>query len=565
MVILGIGDGVDAGAALVVDDKLVAVEQQARHDQIVRSRGIPWQAMDAVLGQAGLRERDVDQIAVAGRFTPPLVVRKYPGLRRVARDAFSPAHDAQVFFQALMRGSGLGAMDADRAEEWFAQKFAQRGYEPQRVETVDIHKALANAAYRGQPDDLALTLTLHPIGDGAVFAVHRGGAGQLDRLWEQRGFSSLHVHLQRCATAMGLEPLLDDARMWALAARGEPDAELLALLDEELRVEGDKLARPNRALPPGRDAQLYTALSAAEPATAAASVLANLVGAVQELVRAHVRRLDCGVVALGGAIFDNPRLCAAVAELPEVERIWVQPEPGWSSLAMGSAMAQAGLHNRLLPMPGLGLAAEPTSCRAALDAAGLDGEPATVDRIAEVLARGGAVARFVGRAGFGRHGSGSRSVLVRADDPEAVDRVRRALSTPEETEPVAAVLRVPGDGLIHGLDKLPAAAYGVVAPRVDVRFTDRYPGVVSPDGRVHLLTLDPGPPADDTLRDIVEALYRRTRGDGGPGCAAVALFPLAEGQDPIVALPSDAVRVFRHARLDALELGPWLVEAPPAR
>ncbi len=68
MVILGVGDGLDAGAALVVDDRPVAVEAQERLDRVPRSRAFPWGAVDAVLQESGLRERDVDLIAVAGRF-----------------------------------------------------------------------------------------------------------------------------------------------------------------------------------------------------------------------------------------------------------------------------------------------------------------------------------------------------------------------------------------------------------------------------------------------------------------------------------------------------------------
>lgn len=556
MVVLGIGDGIDAGAALAVDDALVAVESQARHDQVTRSRAFPWQAVEVVLAEGGLRERDVDQIAIAGRFTPPLVVRKHPRLRTVARDAFSPAMDAQVFFQAVMRSSGLGAMDANRAEEWFAERFAARGFRPQRVETIDVHKALAHAAYRGQPEDKVLTLTLHPMGDGAVFAVHRGGAGQLDRIWDQQGFSTLHVHLQRCATAIGMEPTIDDARMWALAARGEPDDALLEQLQDQLSVDGLALSRSRSPRLPVRplDTGLYAALAAADPARAAASVLENLTRAVCDLVRAHVRRHECRVVALGGAIFDNPRLTSAIAELDEIERVWVQPEPGWSSLSMGAAMAVAGLHNRLLLPPGLGRAVVPTACRAALDAAGAKGvESSDVDALVGVLARGGAVARFVGRGGFGHHGSGSRSVLVRADDPAAIARARDRLSKGPNDEPVCAVLDSAVQGGIERLGALRAPVYGVVAPRVTEVFARSMPGVVLSDGRVHLLEVRAD--LDPDLHATLTALERRV------GCPGVALFPLSEGQDPIVSLPSDAVRVFRHARLDALQLGPWLVQA----
>ncbi|MFK7931182.1 MAG: hypothetical protein AB8H79_23565, partial [Myxococcota bacterium] len=91
MVILGIADGLDSGAALVVGGEVVATTTQASLDRASRSRVFPWGATEDVLQGAGLSRSDVDQVAVAGRFTPPLVLRRFPGLRALAGgNAFSP-------------------------------------------------------------------------------------------------------------------------------------------------------------------------------------------------------------------------------------------------------------------------------------------------------------------------------------------------------------------------------------------------------------------------------------------------------------------------------------------
>ena len=52
MYILGVADGLDAGAALVRDDQLVAVAHQARLDRTPRSRAFPWDAIEEVLRSA---------------------------------------------------------------------------------------------------------------------------------------------------------------------------------------------------------------------------------------------------------------------------------------------------------------------------------------------------------------------------------------------------------------------------------------------------------------------------------------------------------------------------------
>ncbi len=550
MVVLGVADGLDAGASLIVDDRPVAVEHQERHDGVSHSRNFPWKAIDAVLVQAGIGARDVDLIAVAGRFSPPFFLRRHPELRRTNRDPFSVTVDAKVFFQAMLRQTGFGAMEADRAADWLDQRFRERGFEHQRIVLVDTHRALAAAAYRSQPDDQTLILTLHPMGDGVACAVHRGAAGQIDKLWAQRGFSSLHVHLQRCASAMGFEPVFEDHRMWTAAGRGEPDPELVQALEAELHADGPRLSRRSYPMPESRWVSVYKQLATADRDVAAASVYENLRSAVCKLVEHHVEAHGIPRLAVGGAIFDNPRLCADVAALDAVERLWVNPEPGWCSLGFGAAVSYAGLHPRLLAMPGLGQSFDEAACSAALRSAGIEGERLDdpVREIVPALAAGKGVGRFVGMGGFGRTGSGTRSVLVRGDQADDVERIRRALGRDPDEEPIALVLA--DEPTLAGFDRETLRGplhYGVAAPRVPRDLADRYPGLVTADGRAHLVLLDED--SDPDLLAIASGLRDRTE------CGGMALWPLALGNDPVVALPGDAVRMYRDVALDALLVG----------
>ena len=88
MNILGIGDWSEAGAALVVDDTLVSVDYEAWHQNHDDPRGLPWESMQQVLNMAGKERRDVDIVVFGGRFSPPLLLRKHPGLRHLAQGPF---------------------------------------------------------------------------------------------------------------------------------------------------------------------------------------------------------------------------------------------------------------------------------------------------------------------------------------------------------------------------------------------------------------------------------------------------------------------------------------------
>ncbi|NCG19209.1 MAG: hypothetical protein GWP91_09375 [Rhodobacterales bacterium] len=548
MVILGIADGLDTGAALVVDDQLVAVAHQGRIESQQLTRTFPWEAMDTVLAQAGLRPRDVDLITFAGRITPPFVIRRHPSLRRAGRDPFSPAVDAKVFFQAILSSTGLSALEADRAAEWLEAKVVKRGYAPNRLLLVDIHRCLVAAGYRGQPRDHALMLSLHPGGDGAALAVYRGRSGQVDRVFQQKGFSALHVPLHRCAAALDLS-VEDVGLMWNAAGSAQPDPALVRLLGSAVWSQGPKLSRRSYPLPVSRHSELYAALKEADRATAAASVLENLCQAVCGVVRHHIAQADTNGLVLCGEVFDNPRLCARVAELIEVEWTAVYPEPGWRALAVGAALVHGGLHPRLLARPGLGRAVSDKAAKSAMRATGLVADSSLTP--AQVLADGGALGRFVGPSGWGRWSCGSRTVLVRADQPEGVERVRIALGRDPLEEPALAILADEVATEIPLLHELHAGhGAGAFAPKVSDKLAEQYPGGITADQRAILHVVDEEDPG---LWRLLSDLRERT------GCGAVAMFPFAMGRDPVVDRAVDAARTFQQAKLDGLEIGTFMV------
>ena len=527
MNILGLADGTDAGAALLVDDHVVAVVEQERLNREPHTRAFPWDAALAALEVAGLTPHDVDMVAIAGRFSPPFFLRRHPELRRFAKDAYSPLLDATVFYQALLRQTGLGALEADRTAEWFDRRLRERGYGMRRTLLVDVHRCLAEAAHRTQSTDPVLVMTVHPSGDGVGIAAYRGSGGQLDRLWAQKGFASLHVHMKRCLAAIDV-PKGDEALAWSLAQRAEADPALVVRLNRMLHSMGPGLSRKRYPFPERR--KDYSVLKDVPVEVAAASLLQNMADAVCDVVRHHARAWGLRSVALGGGVFENPWLVARVAALPEVDHVWTPPLQGWASLALGAAASVGGMAPGLLQGPGLGTDATPDACAAALPA-DVTVTPCSAGEVADLLLSGKAVARCQGRGGFGRHGGGTRSVLA-LPNAEAVEVALRALGRDPREGAVLARRQGAATGLDGPLRHGAAAAMGPLGlcATAEVREGD-----------------DPG------LIDVIEALEAK----GGMG--AVALLPLGCGLEPAAERPVDAVSVFQRSTLEALWLGPNLV------
>ncbi|MCB9665932.1 MAG: hypothetical protein H6732_17635 [Alphaproteobacteria bacterium] len=543
MVLLGVADAPGSAAAVVVDDTLVALVSEEQVPAPDAPELFPWHVVQAALETAGLSPADVDVVAVAGKLPSPLAPRGRAGLPRALLSIASPFFDVSVIWQAFLRHSGLGALAGDLAADWLTQRFTERGFRPSRLLTVDVHKALAEAAYRSQAADEALVVTLQPFGDGVGLAVHRGRAGQVDRLWVQAGFEAVHVHLPRALAALGLaeaDPWLLDG----LAARGAVDADLGARLARDLSAEGHELSQ----LPvvQGRLADpLARMLATVDRADAAATVLDNLGEAIAAVVRRHVRAHGVGTVALAGEAFDHPRLVARVAETEGVQRLSVLPRPGRDALAVGAAASQAGLAPRVRDLR-LGPVLSEASCAGALAAAGL-GSARRAD-LGDRLAAGGALVRARERAGPGRHGLGERAVLVRADDAVAIARVRERLGLAPEEEPLVVVVPTPNEGEIEALDVLrQPLSLGLAAPRVGPTFRRRYGAVVAGDGRVAMLRADPE--LHPGLHDLVRALLR------GSGCGAVAAFPLELAGRGRAVRAADVVALYQRTGAEALQLG----------
>ncbi len=518
-----------AGAAVVVDDRLVAwVPGPSRAE-------LPWDAAEAALAAAGAQPADVDVLAVAGSYTP-MVLRKTSALRRLAEAPRSPVRAAAALWQAFARQSGAGAFQADVAAEWLQGEAKERGYAPRRVLTVEVQQALAAAAYRMQPMDEALVVGVHPRGDGAALAVHLGRAGQLDRTFVQTGFEALHVHLDRVLEAMGLR-LVDMGGLGALAARApapEGWSELDELLAAELSSDGAGLTRRDWLKPGRTDDPVLTALRSVPVEVAARAVFDNLAAALGNVARWHLAEHGVDHLALVGQLATDPRLASAIAERAGAARLTVPPSPGSAALAIGAAAAEAGL----APGPRSWWVRSPPDA-AEIDAALRRAGVAELPREGWLprLMRGEAVVRWRDAAGPDKVGLGERCVVVRADEPAAADAVRVALRRPANEVPrVLALADAPWLASHPVVDA--CLAVGTAATALPPELAH----LAGADGRGVVLIA----PLGSSLEKMIRAAQRQ-----GAGGAALAAFPLAEGEGDVAGSLEGALDLWRRAQLGA--------------
>jgi carbamoyltransferase len=545
MIILGVADGPDASAALVVNGTLVASVAQERIDRERHSRAFPSGAIDAVLDVAGLRARDVDRVVFGGTSSHASVLRARPDLRERVTPRWREAYRG---YQAALRASGLYMVERDIARKLLTPKMRALGFEKADVDLYEHDRAHATAAYRCQDRSDALVITLDTPGDGAAVTVSLGRHLHLERLFLQTSLAAISAFPGRVARALGVDPL----HLAALAATGSPPAALLDAFTREVGLVGDGFAAKGLVRDPD---PLLASASRHSPGDVAAAAQVAMEEAVAAFVRHHVARARLGHVVVAGELFANPRLAARLLAEPTVETLSVFPAMTDEGLAIGAALGVAGTAMHHLPDIGLGPRYTDTHCYKALSVASLPRDKVDdPERTAAALvAAGRTVARFDGGVEIGPRALGNRTVLFRADDVALRSRALAALARPAYAAVGCALLEADAHAAFSGLERAESSAHArTLAPRAAAAFAQAHPGAIQPDGTglPYVVARDAAP----GMATLLDELARLS------GQRAVAQLDFAHAKEPIVASPGDAIRAWRSSGVDALLLGNYLVE-----
>ena len=431
---------------------------------------------------------------------------------------------------------------------------------------MDHHEAHAQGAFRTQPHDPCLVLTVDAMGDGTSATAWVGQAGDLEQRFRQSGLACVNTYYSRITQLLGFKPNRHEGKITGLAAYAEPPGELLEHLRQRFRFVGPGFLRMNPTRIDRPDDTYHRAIlrwSREEVASAAQRVLEEMVTAY---VKHHVLATGLGNVAVAGGIFANVKLNQRIAELDEVDSLWVMPHMGDGGLAAGAALGSAGAAPTRLPHAALGPSHGRRDRSKALERANLpredvasqttlDGVAGDVERVAAVIAGGGAVGRFHGAMEWGPRALGHRSVLAPATDPAVNEWLNERLSR-SEFMPFAPMVRAEdAPDYFIGLNKAADAAHfmTVCFDCTDI-FKKLAPAAVHVDGtaRPQLVSASSDPE--------LHALLTRVGELTGVPVLINTSFNLHE--EPIVCSPDDAIRAYVQAKLDGLWMSPYVVIRP---
>jgi len=451
-VILGISEEHDAGAAIVQDGALVAAVNEERLSRRKYHVGFPFRSLAYLLKATGIQADDIDAVALGGRI-------------HVTQFEFDNPDERTWLQTTLELLSRIGIARLLTGTEWGTRfstcmaALTQPGRKPRvrkslagsgiskAVGVYDHHwcHALTAAFASGWQD--CTVITVDGAGDGYCSRAFSFQDGAFHNLVNVPFYHSPGYYYMFVTRLAGFKHHRE-GKITGLSAHGDPKV-CTHVFDGKLRFHrgrghfynhGRYLWAEYNRLRRELDGYELKDIAAAVQKNLETNILAYVRNVIAKTGRKQVK------LALAGGIFANVLLNQKIAQLPEVEEIFIFPHMGDGGLAAGAAMAAAHRRGEMsaysLPHVYLGAQPDTTVLPDILLSLGPRAyRSQDIERdIALALANGHVVARCHGPMEYGPRALGHRSILYQATDTSVNDWLNKKLGRTEYM-PFAPILQ----------------------------------------------------------------------------------------------------------------------------
>ncbi|MFD7512530.1 carbamoyltransferase [Streptomyces sp. NPDC059853] len=553
--------GLDAAAALVGEDGVLAASAQERHDGDKGTGAFPVDAIAACLRMAGVTPDEVDVVAHGFRYEPSAAFE---------RDAFTRRWFREVYAEEVQR-------------DVLREHFPGRDWERKLVR-VPHHLAHAASAYWLSGFDAATVLVADGMGETEATSVHAGEGPGLRTLRRYPIGVSLGILYSVVTQYLGFLPGMDEYKVMGLAPYGDParfaaaDGELMRRLPDgalrspllahdrtplERETHRGVIRRLEELFGPARHPQAPLEQRhmdvAATVQHALEESLLHVLRAAQEMPGGASRRL-----CMAGGVALNCTANGVIARSGLVDEMFVQPASGDDGSALGAALWELRRRRpaapRAMTMPYWGEGFGPAEIAAAVTALGpgfaVDSGLARetlLARVSALLGGGAVVSWFQGRMEFGPRALGHRSILADPRVPRMRAHLNAVVKQREEFRPFAPAVTAERAGEFFEIAPGQEGLYRhmLCVAQVREKYREVLPSITHVDGSARVQVVD------RAQSPLFWELIRRFGDDHGTPVVLNTSFNL-RGQ-PIVRTPREAVETFARSSLDALAIGDVLV------
>jgi len=448
MNIIGIHDGHNCGATLVQNGAIVASVCEERLSRKKNEVGYPKYSINDVMRIGGIGIDEIDAVVFASLFMHlPEFLRDIKPWYRVGiedqkRNAdITDSYKKQIF--------------DTRKSERILDVCTHLGISEDKVSFVEHHTAHLSAAYYTAPKQHnlpVLGLTCDGAGDGLSATVSVCKNNTFNRISETGRHASLGKIYSRVTMMMGMKPWEHEYKLMGLAPYADPKITESAtdVLRNLLYVDKDSVEFKKKGELSTNYIYDYLNDSFKEVrfdviAAATQKITEEL---LVEWVRAAIEKTGIHDLVCGGGVFMNVKANMLIAQLPEVDSMYVMPSGGDESLSIGAALycyykstGDLNYSSSILKHIYLGglVCDEDNVIETLYNNEDVDvTSPERIDEeIAELLAKGKVVARCRGAMEWGARSLGNRSILSSAENYSRVDYINKMVKVRDFWMPFA--------------------------------------------------------------------------------------------------------------------------------
>jgi carbamoyltransferase len=558
----------DSAACLVKDGMVIAAAEEERFTRKKHGKRpvpfstyeLPYYAIDYCLKTAGITLKDIQHVAYS--YDPMQLLGKYSEDATITLPLEPSAHPVEGGWESPWDPLFVSyIMNAPRQlvggyPHHLQARFAGAQRSDFRWHYVDHHLAHAASAFYPSGFEEAAVLTIDGRGERATTTYSHGTGAKLTRLGEVDMPHSLGMLYEIVTDYLGFLHSSDEYKVMALASFGKPA--YMDFFNRIIKYEGEgkyclepfnleEEFGPKRAKG-GELTQVHYNLAHSLQLALEENAL-KIVQWLHEVTRSEN-------LAMAGGVALNCVMNARIRDEGPFKNIWVQPAAGDAGTALGAAMwidinERGGRSSYRMDHAFLGPEYSEKEIEEFLRWSKVPYRRAenVAEEGADLLAQDKVIGWFQGRMEFGPRALGARSILASPVKAEMQERLNE-IKDREDFRPVAPVVIEEEAGQwFKGADYSPFMlfVYDVLPDKAD-----KIPAVRHVDGTARIQTINRE--QNRPYYDLLRAFEKRT------GVPVLVNTSFNTRGEPIVCSVRDAVECFWTSPLDALVIGPFILE-----
>lgn len=560
----------DSSACLVRDGQVIAAAEEERFTHVKHGKRpipfstyeLPYYAIDYCLRAGEITLCDVAHVAYG--FDPYLLLAQHtgeasitlplePSAQPVAAEWTAPWDP--LFLSSIVNAPRqlVGGVPLHLRARFRGARFDG----PFRWHFVEHHLAHAASAFHASPFTSAAVLTLDGRGEKATTGYYLGEGNNLQTLGQVDMPHSLGLLYEQLTDYLGFLHSSDEYKVMALASFGQ-----LTYLNEfrsmiHLKGDGQYTLEPLRLSERFGPPRLKGGPLEQRHYDIARSLQVALEEVVLQLVEWLYEQTHAEALCMAGGVALNCVLNAHLRDHGPFRQIWVQPAAGDAGTALGAALwidaRQRGSDERRFCMDraflGPGFSEEEIEQFLRWSKLPYRRAENLVEEVVDLLVQDKVIGWFQQRMEFGPRALGARSILASPLHASMQSQLNE-IKDREDFRPVAPVV-LEEEAANWFKDAGPSPfmlfVYDVLPEKAEV-----IPAVRHIDGTARIQTINREQNA--LYYDLLKAFQART------GVPVLVNTSFNTRGEPIVCTPRDALECFWTSPLDALAIGPFLLE-----